>query len=166
MTVSSSTRVCSAHFIYGDGIPYVRSPSLAKKAENHRRTVVRSQTEKSSVPSVKQLSWQVAENAIVTTAHLIDSIRTLEGEIAEKMSACRELELELQMKQTTVKLYKVENASLMSKQEVVQANLDLLQARMSILTVENESLLKKVQIFEESRYRLRAENLKGRDRDV
>ena len=70
------------------------------------------------------------------------------------------------MKQATVELYEVKNASLVSKQAVIQANLDLLQAKMSILTVENESFLKKVQIFEESRYRLRAENLKGRDRDV
>ena len=70
------------------------------------------------------------------------------------------------MKQATVELYEVKNASLVSKQAVIQANLDLLQAKMSILTVENESFLKKVQIFKESRYRLRAENLKGRDRDV
>lgn len=166
MTISSSTRVCSAHFIYGDGIPYVRSPSLSKKTAISRRALVRIQTAKSSVPSLKQLSRQVAEKAIGTSAHLCDSVRTLEGEIAEKISACQELELQLQMKQSTLELYKVENASLVSKQAVIQANLDLLQARMSILTLENESLLKKVKAFEESHYRLRAENLKGRDSDV
>ena len=60
MKVTSSTRVCSAHFAPGCTIPYVKSPSLIRPEKTARRIIVRQTPHEESpsrttVPSLKEL---------------------------------------------------------------------------------------------------------------
>ena len=178
MKVTSSTRVCSAHFAPGCTIPYVKSPSLIRSEKSARRIIVRQTPHedppsRTAVPSLKELCQLHLQDQL-GKLHQLEQENTL-----TKRELCNQIDKfdQLQNKQTeTVQtVTSLENAvsSLQSDKSQLQSlmvskvkSIETLEAEISRLTLETVLLKSSVDTFKQGRFQLRAEDLDKRDKDI
>ena len=177
MKVTSSTRVCSAHFAPGCTIPYVKSPSLIRPEKTARRTIVRQTLHESSsrtaVPSLKELCRFQLQDQLGKLHHLeqehistkrelcnqIDKFDQLQNRQRETMQAATSLE-------NAVSLLQSDKSHLHSQMVSKVKAIESLEAEMSRLTLETVLLKSTVDRLKQGRFHLHAEDFDGRDKDI
>ena len=181
LKVTNSTRVCSAHFSLGSTIPYVKSPSLVKKNTVERRPLVRHLlTDKRKVPSLKKLAMKYISVQLSKVAELQHKCETMQVDHSNQVSVLMDKQSQLSgtvsdlhsslnqalQATNTLQQYNSELLARCSRHEDVEKQLGELKQQVLKLKVENESLQTQVSQFEKVQYRLRAENFKGRDKEI
>ena len=178
MKVTSSTRVCSAHFAPGCTIPYVKSPSLIRPEKTARRVIVRQTPHEESpsrtaVPCLKELCQlqlqdqlgklhQLEQEHVSTKRELnnhIDKFDQLQNRQVETMQTLASLE-------DTVSLLESDKSQLQSLMVSKVKDIESLEAEISRLTLETVLLKSSVDRLKQGRFRLRAEDFDGRDKDI
>ena len=180
MKVTNSTRVCSAHFPRGSTIPYVRSPSLVTTNVERRPLVRHLLKDKRKVPSLKKLAMKYISVQLSKVTELEQKCETMQADHKNQLSvimheksqlSCTVSDLHSRLNQetqasNTLKQYNSELLAYCSSLEDVEKQLDVLTNQFAKLKIENESLQTRVSQFEKAQYRLRAENFKGRDKEM
>jgi len=175
MNVTDSTRVCSAHFGHGCTVPYVKSPSLKKPEQPARRVLIRKSVKDRSeyykpVPSLSELCKKHVGAILAKSVQLEHTEVSLREKLILQESVCSKLMTESHQTVNSlterVVMLQAEKLHLQSQHEASVSKIESLQAQLSNLSLKNECLQKTVHTYEENRYRLRAEYLKGRDKDI
>ena len=171
MKVTESTRICSAHFAPGCTVPNVRSPSLTKQEQPARRVLIRNSVKTRSkrctpVLSLSELCKKYVNTTIAKSEHLEHANDAMKEELTLQGSTCSELKATLSHASQQVATLQAQHEFLQAQHRASADKIESLQNQLSKLSLENESLQKKVHMYEEKRYRLRAEDLKNRDKDV
>ena len=178
MKVSESTRICSVHFRHGGTVPYVKSPSLIKHPQPSRRVLIREPVKdryqlSKPVPSLLELAKKRIELMFARSIQLEQTVMSMKEKLSLQESACGALQTELQQTLQTVSTLsekvvtlQAEKSHLLSQLEASAARINSLQTEISKLRSENGSLQRTVLVYEENRYRLRAEYFNGRDKDI
>lgn len=172
MSVSKSTRVCSAHFSRGSLIPYVKSPSLKKPEQpTQLRVLVRKSVKDryqffKPVPSLSELCKEYATATIKKCTELEHMTDALGDSLAKKEGKCSELSTRLNQSLQQIVVLEKRNGRLQFQQIASTNKIESLQTELQKLSLEKECLQKSVQTYEEKCYRLRAEHFENRDKDI
>lgn len=91
--MTSSSRVCSAHFAPGCTIPYVRSVSLIKPTRPSRRPIIRHI--KRTIPTLKEFAYKCINNEITKVGELELKYEEVKTELDDSMQnqTCLQTEL-------------------------------------------------------------------------
>ena len=116
--------------------------------------------------SLSELYKKYVNTAIAKSEHLEHANDAMKEELTLQGSTCSELKATLSHASQQVATLQAQHEFLQAQHRASADKIESLQHQLSKLSLENESLQKKVHIYEEKRYRLRAEDLNNRDKDV
>ena len=110
--------------------------------------------------SLSELCKKYVNTTIAKSEHLEHANDAMKEELTLQGSTCSELKATLSHASQQVATLQAQHEFLQAQHRASANKIESLQHQLSKLSLENESLQKKVHIYEEKRYRLRAEDLK------
>ena len=154
--------------------------SFTKNTVERRPLVRHLLTDKRKVPSLKKLATKYISVQLSKVAELQHKCETMQVDHSNQVSVLMDKQSQLSgtvsdlhsslnqalQATNTLQQYNSELLARCSRHEDVEKQLGELKQQVLKLKVENESLQTQVSQFEKAQYRLRAENFKGRDKEI